>query len=188
VEVRVEFDSAPILAICDALKAPGFNEVAALALNDTIKNGQVETAQLLRPLMGIPSADIKAAIRTEPARPDNLEARVIGEGKAIPMIKFHVRDTRPHGVTLQVAGKTEVYKRAFIATVKHGHRGVFERKTPTGPRLPIRELYGPSVHGMMARSDVLPHIADTLNVRLLVNLKRELDRRIRREAGHYGGH
>jgi hypothetical protein len=185
VEIRVEFDTAPIVAMCDALRAPGFQEVAALALNDTIKNGEVETAQLLRPLMGIPSADIKDALRTEPARPEHLEAALIGEGKAIPMIKFKVRDTRTTGVTLQLGAKTETYRRAFIATVKHGHRGVFERKGRE--RLPIRELYGPSVHGMMARSDVLPKIADYLNERLLVNLSRQIDRRIRRDAGKAGG-
>src|SRR4030095_16410433 len=92
------------------------------------------------------------------------------------------RASRASGVTIQVGGKTERYRHAFIATMPGGgHRGVYERKGTA--RLPIRELYGPSVHGMMARTDVLPRIAEYLNERLLVNLARQIDRRIRRDSG-----
>ncbi len=184
-EVRVEFDTAPILAMCDALKPPGFNDVAALALNDTVTNAQVEAAQILRPMMELPSKRIKEAMRIEPARPDHLEAALVTSGKAIKMIEFHVRDTKTAGVQLMIAGKTETYRRAFIRTVKNQHRGVFERKGQA--RLPIRELYGPSVPGMMARSDVLPRVAEYMNLRLLENLKRQIGRRVRRGTGAASG-
>lgn len=185
-EVHVEFQSDILRAVLGTLAAPGFNEVAALALNETVRQAQGETVQILRPMIELPSKDIEAALHVEPARPEHLEAALVARDKAIPMIRFHPRASRTEGVILQIAGKQERYSRAFIATVKHGHVGVFERKGQA--RLPIRELYGPSVHGMMARTDVLPKVADYMNERLLANLARQIDRRARRDAGHYGGH
>src|SRR4029450_7935439 len=184
-ELRLVVDLAPVRALLATLHPPALTEVSALALNDTAKNAQVEAAQVLRPMMGLPSADLKAAMRIELARPDHLESAVIASGKAIPMIKFRPRERRPDGVTITVAGKAERYKRAFIATVKHGHVGVFERKGRE--RLPIRELYGPSIPGMLRRTDVLPVILDAMSKRLVANLMRQIDRRARREAGKYGG-
>jgi hypothetical protein len=185
VDIRIEVDTAPIKAVLATLRPPAFNEVAALALNATAKNAEVEAAQVLRPLMGIKSSDLKAAMRIELARPDHLASAVIASGKAIPMIKFRPRVSRTQGVTITVAGKAERYRHAFRATVRHGHIGIFERKGRE--RLPIRELYGPSIPGMLRRTDVLPVILDTMSTRLVANLMRQIDRRARREAGHYGG-
>jgi Prophage minor tail protein Z (GPZ) len=180
VQVRVEIDTSTVAALMDALRAPAFHEVAALALNDTVKNAQVETAQIVAPMMGLPSRVVKDALSIEVARPDHLEAALVGRGKAIKMIEFGPRATR-QGVRLRIAGKVEVYRHAFIATVRHGHTGVFERKGRE--RLPIRELYGPSVKGIMGRTDVLPRIAEAMGVRLVANLMRQIDRRARRDAG-----
>jgi Prophage minor tail protein Z (GPZ) len=185
VEVRVEIDTGVIAALMETLKAPDLNEVAALALNDTVKNARVETAQLLRPVMKVPSADIKESLHIEPARPEHLEAAMVAAGKPLKMIEFNPRASRA-GVSVQIGGKTEVYRHAFLATMKTGHRGVYERRG--AQRLPIRELYGPSVPGMLKRSDVLPNLTAYMESRLLVNLAREIDRRARRNAGHYGGH
>jgi hypothetical protein len=40
---------------------------------------------------------------------------------------------------------------------------------------------------MMKRTDVLPVVMDTLGVRLVANLMRQVERRARREAGKAGG-
>jgi Prophage minor tail protein Z (GPZ) len=179
IEVRVEVDAAPVLAILKSLSSPAFEEVAALALNDTAKNAQVQAAQQVAPLMGLPSRDVKAAMTIETARPDHLEAAVVARGRPIPMIRFKPRESRS-GVHVRIGGDVETYRRAFIATAR-GHRGVFERVGKA--RLPIRELYGPSVPGMFARTDVLPVVQTTMRDRLLANLTRQFDRRMRREQG-----
>jgi hypothetical protein len=186
VEVRVEMQTDILRAIADSVSDPGFRDLAARALNDTVADAERQTATLLGPFMpGLRPSDITAALSTTPARPEHLSASLVGGGKALPMIRFQPRASRAEGVTITIAGKTERYRHAFLATVKHGHEGVFERKGRE--RLPIRELYGPSVHGMMARTDVLPRITAELESDLLANLARQLDRAVRRAGGHPAG-
>jgi hypothetical protein len=183
ITVRVEVDAAPVLAILETLASPAFEQVAALALNDTAKNAQVQAASQVAPLIGLPSREVKAALSIEPARSDHLEAAVVARGKAIPMIRFRPQASRTSGVRVRIGDKVEQYRRAFIANVRNAHRGVFERVGKA--RFPIRELYGPSVPGMFARTDVLPVIQTTMRDRLLVNLTRQFDRRMRREQGKH---
>lgn len=98
-----------------------------------------------------------------PAVPEHLSVRVYASTKGIPLINFRARGPSPsrgrgRGVTAQIQGGSVVYPRAFIATMKNGRRGVFERGSKAdpsasrrGPRpnhsqLPITEKYGPSVY------------------------------------------
>jgi Prophage minor tail protein Z (GPZ) len=178
--VSVEIDLEPARRLLPALGAADFGEVAALALNDTAKNAVVEAAQTLRPLLGIPSAEIKAAMRIEPATSNHLEADLVVGGRPIPLVEFHPRQTQT-GTVVQIAGKQEQYAHTFIRTMRTGHRGVFRRKGRA--RLPITEVYGPSVHGMLARHDVLPPLCEDMRDRLVKNLQRQGDRRARRNAG-----
>jgi Prophage minor tail protein Z (GPZ) len=180
--IRVDVDTKPVLAILGALQAPALNQVAALALTDTAENAQVALTKQLRPLTGLPSREIKKSMIVAPARPERLRAAVIVSGRPIPLIRFGARESRKGGVSVRIGGKVETYTRAFIATMPGGgHRGVFERKTKA--RLPIRELWGPSLPGMVRRSDVLPPLVVFMNDRLVANLHRQLDRRVRRDAG-----
>jgi Prophage minor tail protein Z (GPZ) len=183
ISVRVEVDAAPVLAVLEALSSPAFEQVAALALTDTVKNAQVQVAAQMAPAMGLPSRDVKADLRIEPARSDHLEAALVAAGRPIPMIRFRPKASRTGGVTVRIGGDTETYRRAFITNVRNAHRGVFERVGKA--RLPIRELYGPSVPGFFKRTDVLPVVQTTMRDRLLVNLMRQLDRRMRREQGKH---
>jgi hypothetical protein len=179
-EVRVEMDTGLVRALLGALSAPAFNEVAALAINDTVKNAQVEAAQQIAPLMGLPSKDVKEAFSFQLATPGHLEGSLVARGKAIKMIRFNPRVSRS-GVSIRIAGKTETYRHAFRATMPRGHVGIYERRGRE--RLPIRELYGPSITGMLKRTDVLPALLDYLGVRLVANLMRQVERRARRDAG-----
>jgi hypothetical protein len=182
VSVRVEVDAAPALAILEALSSPDLEQVAALAINDTLKNAQVQAARVIAPAMGAPSKTVKASLSIERARADHLTGALVARGKPLKMIEFRPRETR-NGVQVRIGGKVETYRRAFIATMRTGHTGVFERKGRE--RLPIRELYGASVPGYMARTDVLPVIQRTLSERLVENLKRQLERRMRRNEGKH---
>jgi len=178
IAVQVDVDWAPVRAILDALSSPALEQVVALALNDTVANTRVEAAQQIAAMTGLPSRDVKDDLAIEPARPDHLTAAVVARRTPRKMIQFRPRVSRTSGVSIRIAGKVETYRHAFLATVRHGHKGIFERK-PGAARLPIRELYGPSVGGMFARRDVTAIIQQTLMSRFLVNLARQLDRRIR---------
>jgi minor tail protein Z (GPZ) len=90
-----------------------------------------------------------------PATPEHLSVRVYASTKGIPLIQFRARGPEPsrgrgRGVTAQIQGGSVRYPRAFIATMKNGRRGVFERGNKTNPigraRLPITEKYGPSIY------------------------------------------
>jgi hypothetical protein len=182
ISVTIKVDPAPVLAILETLASPAFEQVAALAINDTVKNAQVQAARVMAPAMGASSRELKAAFTVESARPDHLVGALVARGKPLRLIGFRPRETRG-GVTARIGNKTESYRGAFIATMPSGHTGVYERVGRA--RLRIRELYGPSVPGYMARTDVLPLIQATLRDRLVVNLTRQFDRRMRREQGKH---
>jgi hypothetical protein len=83
------------------------------------------------------------------ARDDRLEAVVRIFGRRIPLMHFAARATRK-GVTYRIrrAGGRSLAFHAFIATMASGHVAAFARRLIAGhrvARLPIGELYGPSV-------------------------------------------
>jgi hypothetical protein len=87
-----------------------------------------------------------------------MTARLISSGARIPLIDFSARGPEPsrgrgRGVSYKLAGAGGRLPHAFIATMRSGHRGVFER-SPGGKRrgpkpersqLPIHEKFGPSI-------------------------------------------
>lgn len=95
-----------------------------------------------------------------PATPEHRSIRVYASTKGIPLIQFKARGPQPsrgrgRGVTAQIQGGSVTFPRAFIATMKNGRRGVFERGNKANPigraRLPITEKYGPSVYLVAVR-------------------------------------
>lgn len=101
--------------------------------------------------MGIKQADVKKAMRVTNAREGHFEATVSATGARMPLIAFGAKGPEPsrgkgRGVTARMQGARKRYPHAFIARMRSGHRGVFQRTSiPGGPRLPIRELFGPSI-------------------------------------------
>jgi hypothetical protein len=178
--VRVEIDDKALRAILDAIQPPAINDVAARALNQTARDAEDEAVRILAPMMGLPAEAIDTAFQVTPATAGRLQASLVAAGKAIKMIEFHPRGSRQEGVVLHMAGKDEHYTHAFIVTVRHGHTGVFERKGHA--RLPIRELYGPSVPGMLARSDVLPKVVEAVEAALPTELATAIANQAKRAA------
>jgi hypothetical protein len=62
--------------------------VAARALNDTARNGQVQATKHVAPLLGVKSRTVKESFSIAPARPSSLQAALIASGKPIPLIEF----------------------------------------------------------------------------------------------------
>jgi hypothetical protein len=101
--------------------------------------------------MGLRQKDVP--ISTEKATGQNLTATVIGQGKRIALMDFSARETKRSGVRAKLPTGAGKYPHAFIRTMPSGHRGVFQRK-PGSRRLPIYELYGPSIpHVFMKHAD-----------------------------------
>jgi minor tail protein Z (GPZ) len=171
IDVKVKIDLGPTMKMLEAVSGPMAAKVLSLALSDSVKSAGVQTAKILRPALGLPSAEIKKAIRTERARANHLSAAMVVSGKPLPMIRYKVRDTKKAGVLLRIGTPTR-YRRAWIGTLRYG-RNVFER-AGTG-RGKVRALYGPSIAGYFGkRSDCLPAVQRTIDARLPVTVAQRL--------------
>lgn len=120
----------------------------ARALNRAIASAKTAMVRVIGQDLGVKASDLRDKIGVEEARPDRLRARLSASYKRIPVIDFGAKGPEPslgkgRGVTAKLGPSRTRYTNAFIATMQSGHRGVF-RRTAKG-RLPIRELFGPSV-------------------------------------------
>jgi hypothetical protein len=124
------------------------------AMNRALTSGRTVMVQRIAADTGLKSGDIRKAITLREASSQRLEAR-LGIGlKRIPLISFNARGQEPsrgrgRGVSYRLRGGAGRIPNAFIATMRSGHRGVFVRSAKA--RLPIRELFGPSLGHVFAR-------------------------------------
>jgi hypothetical protein len=147
-----------------ALTYEGFNESAAdyrempvrvrgavvRSLNRAIVSGQAAIARLIAGDTGLKVKDVKTAFSLDKASDGRPSASVAAGFKRIPLIQFNVKDSSSKltkalggGVSYTIGNVRKSIPNAFVATMKTGHRGVFVRVGKK--RLPIRELYGPSI-------------------------------------------
>lgn len=127
---------------------------------------------------GLKSGTVRERISITNATESSKVARVSVSGKRIPLIDFGARGPEPsrgrgRGVTARNPGGAGRYPHAFIATVgTGGHRGVFERRTRK--RLPIRELFGPS----------LPHVFNKFVPEAIARGEEALVKNLQSELSH----
>jgi hypothetical protein len=76
------------------------------------------------------------------------------------------------GVTVKVKDARKPVVGAFVATVGAGHVGVFKRRGPD--RLPIKELYGPSVAQVVRSTSVMTAILRFTRETFAKNFRSEL--------------
>ena len=68
--------------------------------------------------------------------------------------------------------------KAFIAIMKSGHKGVFEREGDES--LPIKQLYGPSVPQMIKNEEIMKKINDEANETLQKRIEAEINNILRK--------
>ena len=129
------------------------------ALNRSIASANVVMVRAIASDLGVKQGTVKDRTRIELATPQKLRARIYANAKRIPLIDFGAKGPEPsrgrgRGVTVKSAGGRSTIPDAFIATMRSGHRGVFQRvagssgrrgPAPNRSQLPIRELFGPSI-------------------------------------------
>ncbi len=125
------------------------------SLNRARTTGRATMARLVAQDMGLKVGVVKEAIKDRPATPTSLEVRLAASLKRIPLIDFGAKGPMPsrgrgRGVTYRIGtggrGRVET---AFLAQMASGHRGVFKRAGRA--RLPIQELFGPSLGHVFAK-------------------------------------
>jgi len=111
--------------------------------------------------------DMKGMIKTLPMRGGVLSVIIRATGGKIPLINF-IAKQKAAGVSVKVKRQSAgtVIPHTFIAEMRSGHIGIFERTIEGGkrvPRLPIKELKGPSIPTLFVSRKVMSKINQTVN-------------------------
>jgi Prophage minor tail protein Z (GPZ) len=151
---------------------------ASRALNRTAQNVQTVAVRLMAQDVGLQNNAVRPSVKIDRATPARPAAAVRTTGKRIPLIAFNASGPEPSRgrgrVTYRIGrGGRHSVPGSFIATMPSGHRGVFKRRTTR--RLPISELFGPSLPRVMLQPPTLKAMNARAHEQLPVNFKRELD-------------
>lgn len=145
--------------------------VLSRAINRSIQNVRKNMGKETSQRYYVLSSDVKKTVRVVKASKGSLKAAAISSGEGIALSKFKVSPNTP--VRYRGASRSpKVYRagvkksggmkpldgdpKSFVAEMKTGHIGVFTRKT--GDRLPIRQLFGPSVPQIVKSEDIMSEI------------------------------
>jgi hypothetical protein len=181
-DFRISLDTSQAREAYKKLKTNASKAIMR-ALNRTMENGQTVAVRETAQDLGLRQDDVRDAFTIERATPVNLRARLIARGARIPLIKFGATGPEPSrgkggGVSYRLPGSRGRHPRAFIATMRSGHRGVFVRLRRS--RLPIAELFGPSIPRAFTKQ--LPAIQARVAEMLPKNLDHEVQFALRESA------
>lgn len=172
--LSVDVDRRKIRAIEKALRSVpgGMRRAGKRAVRKTLVGIRTDAVRMVTGELALRSKDVRKQMKIS-----RVEGGTFPSGKfwstgqgGLPLVKFGARaiasrGKRRGGVSVKVKkkGRRKVLQNAFIATLKTGHKGIFQRSTahlgegrpaketgisygalPRKYRLPMHELYGPS--------------------------------------------
>ena len=150
----------------------------ATSINRTVTHLKSVVSQTVRTFSTVKAKYAKSSmIVPKKARVNSLNSSLVITGKRIPLIGYQARQTKK-GVNARIfkAGELKLRPRAFIATMKNGHKGVFWRKYARGDklvgRLSITELTDLSIPELVNDSRVWEDLQDEADE----TLQKELDK------------
>jgi hypothetical protein len=155
----------------------GMPTVMSRAINKTAASARTEIVRGIAAQVKLKQSDIRKATRVTKATRRVWQAFVDVLDRRIPLIKFGARQTKK-GVSYVVekGGPRKLIETAFIETMPSGHRGVFRRYRPTTPRLPIIELFGPSIGNLFeGAKDIYKHVMRSSQQKLSRNIDYQVE-------------
>jgi len=170
----------------------GLSRVMVGAINKTLLTGRSRIVKRIGQEIELKQKVIRESVGIRRAKGgESPQGAITFSRKAIPLIKFSPQPKLPGkgkgrtGVTVKVRkGKRETLRGTFVARMKSGHIGVFERKGRGAARVkrgPIVERYGPTVLGVF---DGAPGVAAeeiaALGPVLMKNIASQVDRLLAR--------
>lgn len=162
----------------------GVEKAVVAALNRAVEGARTEAVKKVRERYYIKAKDVRDAIEIKKATINSLVAVIRASGSPIALSKFRVTPSRPPTkrrtkpiIVRVVKGGGGPIEGAFVARMQSGHVGVFRRVTKA--RLPITELYGPSIPQMLGHESVAEYIEEKARERLEERLEHEIDRLLR---------
>jgi hypothetical protein len=155
----------------NGIAKPKLDKIVALALVDTAKSAQSKAASVIAKRTGLKVASVKSRIFYDHVAPGDYEVAVRSSRRAIPLIEFPVHQVAT-GVSTRAWGHQQIILHAFIAKMKSGHTGVYRRRGTS--RLPLKQLWGPTIAGTFATKEVQAVISNTMKARLQSALARRM--------------
>lgn len=159
-------------------------------INRALDTVRVETGRQVRAVYAIAQKDLRAEsnIRMKKASAGDLVGEIGFSSGTIPLYRFNVTPKQPtptqrtkvKAAALKSSSQKE-FEDAFIARMKNGHVGMFERATRK--RTPIGEFPGPSVKAMVENTVVIEQVEKAANETIEKRTTQEISRIL---AG-YGG-
>jgi hypothetical protein len=120
------------------------------ALNHEGRKSFTAVKRALRRQTDIPPGIISAAMKFRSSSRANLRTIISGSGNELPLSLFRPAQFS-YGVRAKVWGKHQIYRSAFIVAKYGGN--VFHRTSKK--RLPIQQMFGPSIPREMVKDQTL---------------------------------
>lgn len=165
----------------------GAERAYSSAINRGLSKVKTTALKSAKEVYAVQSSALTAAANTQvqKASTGNLAGYVRFAGYKIPLYKFRVTPKKPGSKRLVRAGVKKgggaVFESAFIAAMKNGHTGVFERDGTK--RLPVSELMGLSAAQMVGETTVSEKVQEEAQRLVDARLEHEIDRLLNKYGG-----
>lgn len=183
--VQVKTDYGHLRHFLDTVSERAVFEAARKAGNTALRRVQTEASRRVRAERNLKAKFVKSRLsmrfpsgRGVHSGRERLRWELGFGGKGVPLIDYKGTRQTKRGVSVNVSGRREIIKGAFIATMDSGHRGVFVRAGES--RLPIRELFSTRVSDVALNPGFIPGVHDFVQNTFSENWHRLVDVEIER--------
>jgi len=180
VQIKTNLHVGDALAALDGFSDRLRSKALPRALNKVADQVKVQASREIRDAgYQLKVGVIKSAISIQRANRNKLQAAVIARKEMMPLYNYAARRTQK-GITVSVMkGARKLVLNAFIATGISGNSqpGVFERVligNKRAPRIPTRQLLGPSVAQSFSNKTVQQALVRVVRERFPAILEREI--------------
>lgn len=167
--------------------------VLSRAINRAINNANKNVKKETTARYFISSTDVKDTIKIKKASKGSLKAAVISRDEGIALSRFKVLPQKTNK-SRNKSKPPKIYKagvkkdggvkpldgnpKAFVAKMKTGHVGVFERKSEK--RFPIKQLFGPSTPQIIKNEDTISIVKKEASEMLQKRIDAEINNILRK--------
>ena len=137
------------------------------ALNRVAASARASAAKTIGADLGIKQSAVRAATSVNKANVTTMTAEVVAKGKRIPLAELGARQTA-RGVTYKTGSGRKLIPGAFMGRMRTGHTGAFKRLNRR--RLPIYELFGPSLVLVFIKNTVQSAMRDVIRTRMPIEM------------------
>ena len=159
----------------------GASKAIVNALNRSVEGARTDAVKKVRERYIIKAKDVRDTIQIKKATYDDLTAIVKASGSPVALSKFKITPSSPPKtrrkkpiIARVTRGGGGPIPGAFVAKMESGHVGVFERVGKA--RLPIKQLYGPSVPQMLGHESVTEYVEEQAREKVEKRLEHEINR------------